>query len=182
ERVFAYRVDANNRLVSVSSDWLSFARENQASHLSADAVIGQPLFQFVTGKETQLLYQMTIDRVRQTQRTVVIPFRCDSPSVRRFMELVISPCPNGHVQFTGRIIREEVREAVPLLDPSVSRTDEFLVVCSWCRRVEVSGCWLEVELAVKRLQLFDHTYLSQISHGICADCVERVRLEVDQTS
>lgn len=178
-RIFTYHVDANNRLESVDSEWLLFARENEASHLTAEAVVGQPLFQFVAGEETRLLYQEIIDRVRRTQRTAVIPFRCDSPSVRRFMTLVISPRTNGHLQFTAQLIREEEREPVPLFDPSISRAEEFIVVCSWCRRVEASGCWLEVELAVRRLELFDKTRQPRISHGICAECAKSLRREAD---
>ena len=180
ERVFVYSVDADNQLDSVSSDWLSFARENQASHLNADTVIDQPLFHFVTGWETQQLYKMIFDRVRHTRRRVVIPFRCDSPSLRRFMELVVSPCADGHLQLTGRLVRQEEREPVPLFDSSVSRTQDFIVVCSWCKRVEVSERWLDVELALRQLELFNETCLPQISHGICAECMKRVELEIDQ--
>ncbi|MEO2032810.1 MAG: hypothetical protein ABGZ35_12060 [Planctomycetaceae bacterium] len=179
ERDFTYRVNADDRIVSVNSDWLSFARENQASHLSVKTVVGRPLSQFVTCKEMQHLYDTIIEKVRRTRRTIVIPFRCDGPTVRRFMELAISSCTDGDVQFTGRLIREEPREAVSFVDSTVDRTDEFVVMCSWCKRVEASGRWLEVELAVRRLNLFDHKEMPQITHGICGDCAERVLSEID---
>jgi len=83
ERDFTYRVNADDRIVSVNSDWLSFARENQASHLSVKTVVGRPLSQFVTCKEMQHLYDTIIEKVRRTRRTIVIPFRCDGPTVRR---------------------------------------------------------------------------------------------------
>lgn len=75
EQVSGYRVNADNILESVDSGWISFAQENHASHLSPEAVIDQPLFRFITGKETQYLYQVIIERVRSNQRKAVIPFR-----------------------------------------------------------------------------------------------------------
>ena len=124
---------------SVTPEWLSFARENQAQHLSSDAVVGQPLLNFVTCHITRELYAVIIDRVRETRQAVVLPFRCDGPSVRRFMELDIRPDDGGRLRFAARTIREEQREAVPFFDPDVERTEAFVTVCSWCKRV-----WLPV--------------------------------------
>jgi len=179
EGLFVYRVDAENRIVSVNSDWLSFAQANGAPHLTTAAVVGQPLFRFVTGMETQHLTQLIIDRARQTRRTIAIPFRCDSPSVRRFMELVISSSTNDQVEFAGRTIREERRKGVPLFDASVIRTNDNLIVCSWCKRINLSGNWLEVELAVSQMELFNLTRLPRLTHGICADCAKQVRRDID---
>lgn len=94
------------------------------------------------------------------------------------MELEISPGPEGQVLFESCIVREETREAVSLFDTSVGRSDEFLVVCSWCKRVNVSEDWLEVESAVTQLGLFQSTRLPQITHGICTDCVEQLKGEI----
>jgi len=172
EQVIAYRVNADNVIESVDSGWISFAQENQASHLSPEAVIGQPLFRFITGTETQYLYQVIIERVRSNQRKAVIPFRCDGPSHRRFMVLEISPGTKRQVQFTVRTTRQDERKRVSLLDPLVNRTDEYLLICSWCKRVDVAGNWLDVELAVKQLELFNETSLPQITHSICNDCYD----------
>ena len=177
--IFTYRVDSRDRIQSVNEDWLAFACENQASGLNIKTVIGRPLFRFLTGEGTRHLYQMIIDRVRKTQKTAVIPFRCDGPTMRRFMELKISPCADGVVQFEGRIVREEERERVALFDLTVARTDEFVRMCSWCKRIWVEGEWFEVELALKRLKLFNKTALPQITHSVCSDCSERITQELD---
>ena len=178
ERVYTYKVNADDRIDHVSSDWLQFAQENNAPHLNTEAVIGQPIFQFVSNEETRHLYEMILDRVRTRGNEVVVPFRCDSPSVRRFMELEVSPGPHGQVQFQGRILREERRQPMPLLDSSINRDDDFLKVCSWCKRVQAEGEWLEVELAVERLELFNRKRLPQISHGICDDCGINLRRRI----
>ena len=56
EQVIACRVNADNVIESVDSGWISFAQENQASHLSPEAVIEQPLFRFITGMETHNIF------------------------------------------------------------------------------------------------------------------------------
>lgn len=143
ERSFGYCIDADDRLTFVASEWLDLAKENAAANLSHEAVCGQPLFTFISDPETQHLYKILIDKVRQSQDSMVVPFRYDSPSLRRFMELHISPLPDGAVQFEGRLVREEPREKVPLLDPSVERSDEIIVACSWCKRIDADEVWLD---------------------------------------
>jgi hypothetical protein len=179
KRLFVYRIDENDRIVSVNSDWVSFARENQAETLTSEAVVGQPLLRFVTDKETRHLYQVILEKVRETLRTMVIPFRCDGPEVRRFMELEISPKPEAKVRFEGRILREEHRKSVPLFETSIVCSDELVNVCSWCKRVDVSGDWLEVEVAITRMKLFHTTHLPQITHGICPECNAQIKLELE---
>lgn len=177
-REFAYRISADNRIESVNPDWLSFARENSAPLLTTEAVVGRSLFRFLASTSVRYLYQLIIDRTRRSQRTIVIPFRCDGPSVRRFMELSISPCANGNVQFVGRMIREESRTTVSLLDASITRTNEYVAMCSWCKRVEVSGEWLEVEQALRQTRLFEVTSFPKLAHGVCTDCADRVQRKI----
>jgi hypothetical protein len=173
-RTFAYQVDAEDRLQSVSPDWVAFAQQNQAPQLNAEAVVGQPLFGYITGQETEHLYRLILDHVRRTGTPAVVPFRCDGPTVRRFMELSIQPELSGALTFEGRLLRVEERDAMELFDPSTSRSDERVTVCSWCKRVDAAGEWVEVELAVSRLGLFDSPLMPQLSHGMCPECAAKV--------
>jgi hypothetical protein len=176
---FIYRIDARDQVNFVTADWLAFAKDNEAQHLSAETVQGESLFSFIDDSETRHLYKSIIDKVRRTQASVTVPFRCDSPGLRRFMVLHISPLPHGAIQFEGRLIREEPREHVPLLDADSARNGELIVSCSWCKRIEVDGAWLEVEEAVRRLELFHEPLLPQITHGICGDCLETFRQDLN---
>lgn len=45
--------------------------------------------------------------------------------------------------------------------------EDFLLICSWCRRVGDRGEWLSVE------QFFDSKFKTGTSHGICPDCAQR---------
>jgi hypothetical protein len=152
-----------------------FACENQAEELNVHAVVGKSLFEFIGGTETQHLYMVLIDKVRKEQGETVVPFRCDSPSLRRFMELRVSYQGNGTVRFAGRLIREETRDTVTLLDDAVSRNDAFIRMCSWCKKVAVDEGWVEVEEAVNRLRLFESEVLPKITHGVCEACSSSIR-------
>ncbi len=173
--VYTYAIDADDAVVSVGPEWLAFAQENQASSLTEATVVGRSLFDFMSGEETKRLYRLVFDRVRYERENVLIPFRCDGPKVRRFMELQISPGRLGGIEFGGRVVREEARQEVRLFDPSVDRSRESVSVCAWCKHVQVeNGQWLEVEAAVSALSLFESLQLPGITQGVCEACEKKM--------
>jgi len=176
---FLYRVDAEDRIRFVSAEWLEFARENAAPDLVRDAVVGRSLWEFVAGGEAQHLYRLLFESARRGQGTIRIPFRCDSPTIRRFMELTIDPAPDETLDLCGSILREEPRPRVALLDPSSPRGDEFVLICSWCKRIRVApDVWDEAEQAIRTLGLFGATVLPGLSHGICDTCEATIDAEI----
>jgi hypothetical protein len=47
--------------------------------------------------------------------------------------------------------------------------EEFLLVCSWCRKVGHEGKWLTME------EYFGSRFATETSHGICPECAGQVR-------
>ncbi len=45
--------------------------------------------------------------------------------------------------------------------------EEFLLICSWCRKVGSEGKWLTME------EYFGSKFATETSHGICPDCAAR---------
>ena len=45
--------------------------------------------------------------------------------------------------------------------------EEFLLVCSWCRKVGYEGKWLTME------EYFGSKFSTETSHGICPDCAQK---------
>jgi hypothetical protein len=45
--------------------------------------------------------------------------------------------------------------------------EEFLLICSWCRKVGHRGGWLTME------EYFGSNFDTETSHGICEECAER---------
>ena len=121
-----------------------------------------------------------IRKVSELQTPIRFPFRCDSPELRRFMIMEISPLPDGAVNFSTWIDEESKRDRIRLLDPGEPRDlDRLLRMCAWCKKLDVmGGVWLELEEALSRFAVFDQDPLPQITHGVCTPCQ---RLVVGET-
>ena len=173
-RQFLYAVDRDDVLRSVSPEWLEFAQENDAPELKADVVLGRPLWEFISGGETRHLYGHLFEKARWGA-PVSVRFRCDSPSVRRFMRLTIHPVHRDGLEIVSEVLREEEREPVALLDAHVPRSSEMIEMCSWCRRVSTGpDQWEEVEAAIEALGLFEDSELPAITHSACRECHDRM--------
>jgi hypothetical protein len=177
-----YVIDADDRIRSVDAGWTDFARENAAPELSGPGVIGRPLFDSIADAGTREIYRSLLQRVREQDTPVLLPFRCDAPDRRRYMRLVITPLYAGQVQFDAVLEREEPRPPVGLLDVAASRADSFVRACGWCKRIDAGrDDWVEAEDAVVRLDLFGAAAFPQITHGICPHC-ERSLFEEPPTT
>ncbi len=171
--------DADHRIAWTSANWDRFARENGAPELASGGVVGHPLWRYVEGAETRLVYEAVFERVRHTGREAVLPFRCDSPDLRRFMELRVARVERESgvfLEIAAELLREESRPAVDLLDPSAPRAGATVRLCSFCKQMRVEGDrWLELEDAVAHLDLLGADVQPPLSHGICPDCEASVR-------
>lgn len=169
-RIFIHTVDSAGTITAVNQEWLDFAKENDAPELVREYVVGRPLWDFMTGRETRHISRLLFDKALSSGESIIIQYRCDSPGLRRFLKMEIAPMRDGTVEFRSSYIRFEPRAPVSLLDRRAPRSSEFMTICSWCRRVRVANEWVEVDEAVNRLDLFSSACLPQLSHGICQDC------------
>ena len=173
ERVFKYQIDGEDRIISANEDWFHFAEENGAGGLKPEHVLGRSLWGFISDRPTAQVYMMLTEGARQHRKPVVFPYRCDSPDRRRYMELRLSIWGERGVEFNSRILHEQERERVRLLEEREDRSSDYLVICSWCKKAKLPGArWLEVEEAVRELQLFHASRLPQLTHGMCHSCGE----------
>lgn len=164
-----YELDREDRIRSINTAWSAFARENDAEDL-IDAILGTSIWDWIAGVEVRHLYSLLFSRVRKTHGPMRIPFRCDSPSVRRFMELEIVALGDGGLRCSAQLKRAESRLPVRLLESRIARSEELLAICSWCKRVRADrGQWLEIEDAASRLDLLEDPPPA-LTHTICPDC------------
>ncbi len=174
----AYRIDADAKLVWVGGGWEAFALENEAPTIADRSILGESLWRFVNGVETRHVYEMMFEKIRRDRTAVIVPFRCDSPDMRRYMELRIGLASSSgdELELVAVLLRTEPRPSAPLLEPRGSRSRELLGICSFCKRVEVMAAdWVEVDEAVSRLELLAAANLPNLSHGVCPDCRSRVQ-------
>ncbi|RMF02291.1 MAG: hypothetical protein D6768_08605 [Chloroflexi bacterium] len=177
--VFVYQIDGNDKITFVDEAWLLFARQNDAPELTRETVLGHILWKFIGDATTVEIYKRLLNRVRATQLPVTVPFRCDSSTRCRYMEMEMVSLGNGVVQFNSRILTLEERAEVKLLSSRIDRSAEVVNMCSWCKKIKTApGCWVEVEEATREMNLFHTIFPPMISHGICPDCLESLQSQL----
>jgi len=164
----AYRVDRADRIVWISESWSRFAAANGWS--DAD-VVGSSLWDAVAGRETSLIWHELLARARRGV-PITVPFRCDSPGARRYLELSITPGGAGEIEFCSSTTDIVERDPIALVAASYA-DGEPIRCCSWCKRFDTRG-WVEVEEAVARLGLLEHE-ARPVTHSLCPDCETSVR-------
>jgi len=176
-----YQVDHSDTIVSVNASWNVFADANACeSFRPLEDVVGHKLWDFIEGRETRHLYQEIFRQVRGGKRFHPIPFRCDSPSERRFLELLVEALKDGQIQITSKTLKTEPRDPVPLLEADRPRSAEFLTMCSICKKIELSpGRWIEIEEALVHLRLFEADEMPQLTHGLCLPCYQTALRELN---
>ena len=87
------------------------------------------------------------------------------------MSMTIFPFKGGLVGFKSCVEREEIREKISLLGVNADRSGEYLVICSWCKKIKYKEIyWIEAEDAIEKMGIFDKELLPELSHGICPIC------------
>lgn len=177
--IYVYRITPDDIIEYVNDAWLRFALENGSPTLS-QGVVGSLLWKYISGPQVVHLSKELLARVRESRCEATIPFRCDSPSVRRFMRMKIIPLGRSKVEFGTWVEREEFyTEPIQLLDPTVPKDHKKLLrMCAWCKKIDVAGSWLEIEDSIGRLRLFDRLAIPAITHGICEDCLKAMTTEL----
>jgi hypothetical protein len=169
--VVEYAIDANDVITGVNEAWRAFALENSGEEL-IDGVVGTWLWKHLAGWQVKSLFKILLERVREDQRTVTIPFRCDAPEKRREMMLEVTPAPDWGLRFSSWVEREVGRPALHFLEAGrESDPDHHLTMCAWCKRIDLGReDWAELEDAIGKLELFNSTPLPRVTHGVCRDC------------
>lgn len=171
---YQYRVDRDDKITWVNSSWLAFAQENNAHELTESSVVDRCLWDFIADDETRDQYQQVHSRLRGQNAVVVIPFRCDSPYLRRDMRLTISGNASDESLLCDSVIVQVMPHSyLPVLDPGWSRSQSFLTMCSCCKRVLVEpDGWLDVDIFSKRLRSRNRTARPQTRQTLCQKCRE----------
>ncbi len=168
-----YRIDASDRISFVDARFHVFAHDNDWLDSRAQLLLGSCLWDHISDRRTQQIYRDLVAKVRRTDLPVTVPLRCDTPELRRFLELRIRHLGGGTVEFASSVLRLEPRPPVRLLVAVVPRSEKLIVMCSWCKRMATPE-WLEVEAAIAKLNLFDAAVFPAITHGICEECARKL--------
>jgi hypothetical protein len=168
-----FKIDMDDDIIAVNEAWDAFALKNDAPELVGTKVVGRSLWDFVGDQTTRQLYRELLTHVRGGA-TVRFPFRCDSPGLRRRLEMIVWPTEDTLVGFESHVVTSEPRVEQPMWERHALRSGDLVRVCGWCKRVDVSGQWREIEEAIVQLTLFEQHHPPQMTHGICSPCLERM--------
>jgi hypothetical protein len=183
-----YRIDRSNTITEVSRNWVVIAEENDwSSERDPSDVVGRPIGDFIEDAQTRQLYEEAYERVRNGTPCGPIPFRCDSPGERRWLELYLEPLRDGTIEITSKVVRTERRAPVQLpaqlYDGAVGTSDELLKICSMCKKLAVSGNeWVEIEDGLAQLRVFERDEMPRLTHGVCDSCYRTVMDDLDDTN
>lgn len=185
--MYRYRVDDADAIVYVDDWWLAFAKENGMAELNEASVIGHKIWEFISGEPTQSLYMELHRFVRASGNPITVPFRCDSPTLQRYMQVTISKQSQGCILYESVLLRTQIQSHISLLDAKQARSEDSLTMCSFCKRslLEPSG-WLELENISLRLRMFDQQTVPELHYTVCPACSNQVegqrqRLPLDVT-
>ncbi|MBD3382426.1 MAG: hypothetical protein GF404_09545 [candidate division Zixibacteria bacterium] len=173
----SYMIDHNNCIIDVDQNWDSFAEKNCGMNLLKQEVIGKPLLHYISDSSTRHIYEMLILKARKHDRQIEFDFRCDSPGLRRYMRMQMVPEKDEMIRFDSSIVRTQERTPLKVLEMSLPRTDQMIVMCGWCKDIRDNGHWFSLEEAVERFDLLKQDELPQISHSICEKCLEKMEQE-----
>lgn len=176
-----YEIDDNDIIAKVNEAWSTFAIENSGTLLLPPGIIGRSLWDFICDPTTRIVYSQLFSRVRSGAGASTFDFRCDSPVLKRFLQMEVAASGKGTLTFTVRTLRLEPRQSALILDPGAARSTDLVLVCSWCKRVsDGEGSWAEIEKAQALNVVFAEELPPQISHGMCDDCYTTMMQSLDE--
>ena len=146
--IYTYRLDRNNDIISVGDDWDAFALENGGPNACASQVQGRPVWDFIAGDPMRMWLDTVLQLVRVRNAPIERRYRCDSPELRRFMLMRLSPEDDGVVRIDNELLTTE-RRAVPIhIRPASSRSGRTVRIrCSLCGRLKAGNAWQEPDFA-----------------------------------
>lgn len=173
-QVTGYRLDARDRIIEVSGEWDRFACDNGAEELAMDSVIGMPLRRFISGDVTRMFIDTMHERVRMSGRPMTVPYRCDSPGVKRFMEMSLAAIGNDLVS-EHRLLAEHVMpRTLVFRNATDERSHSWTKRCSMCNRLSTPDGHLVEPDEFSGTGSADGQTVGVI-YFVCPDCRAKVR-------
>ena len=164
-----YTVDADNIIVEVNAEWDRFAMDNDGDNLVQSHIIGQPLMNYITGDSTRMFVEVMFQGARVRKNMITKPYRCDSPDMKRALEMRIIPLDNQALKLEHQIVSlETVVQPVHFLGHN-SEADDRIKRCSMCNKVELDNEWRDPLDAPVAQSLLDPSSV-KVYYGICKPC------------
>ncbi len=101
----SYWVDQNDVIYKVSESWdLHMEGESWSDRASGKTIIGKSLFDFVCDDTTRMYIKSILDHVRLIPQSAFRYYRCDTPTMKRYMRMIVSLEQDCSVCLTHELI------------------------------------------------------------------------------
>lgn len=170
-----YWLDSVNVIQRVDEDWDRYMdSESWTERAASQCIIGKPLFDFICDDMTRMYIASMIESVRVLPKTLFRPYRCDTPELKRFMMMIVTPEDNGLIRVSHELLRTE-----PMVKKTsfqtVTHTKQSKIImsgihfirCSVCNRISEVGQnnWLEADA------LAGSNETIRVYYGLCPNCI-----------
>ena len=173
-----YRVDATDRIVEVNDAWHAFAAANDGAGLVDP--IGESLWRHIGDQGSRDLYSLLLTAVRVSGRSVTYPYRCDSPTLRRQMEMSLSPGDDGALLFSSRVVSTEPLPHAVMFGQSLPYSIGRVDVCGNCRQVRDKEGWTDIINLFNRGRITANRNSFTPMYRICPDCRTSLRRQATE--
>ena len=102
-----YWLNHSYEIIGVNSEWDRFALSNGGDDILSHLIIGKPLFAFIMGDSTRMFVDNLLRRARIPHHDVCKSYRCDSPDLKRYMEMRIIPESPQVLRLEHTMLRQE---------------------------------------------------------------------------
>ena len=136
-----YRLTSGDLIRATTGDWDGFARENSGGRAVSSAILGQSLWDMISGAATCRFLAETFYNCRRTQTALGLLYRCDSPAVERLFLMRVTPVPGAEIEVQHQLIRCRPLRLLPLRDLDHLRYRR----CSQCLACNFGGPWVEAQ-------------------------------------
>lgn len=168
-----YWLDSKKRIEAIDGPWDEFALENDGANLSVQNVEGHNILNFVAGDVTKMWFDTLLQLASMRDEPIVRPYRCDSPNVKRFMQMRVVRENQNLIRLEHVLLQTEpqefpIRFSYPYL---ISKKDGHKIMyqrCSQCGRIYQGADWHEPD----SLQTIIARQPADIvvAYTICQDC------------
>ena len=166
------RLDKADVIRETNACWDHFADQNNGIEFSGNKVSGKSIWRYIAGDTTKMWLSTLFSYARFRREPVIRAYRCDSPEIKRFMEMQILPEKDRHLCLKHQIIRTEAIDPAVYYQPAVTGKAMYFR-CSICNKVQVQGQWYEGSEAAQKGLLPDSLSL-RVAYRVCRPCRHQV--------
>lgn len=165
EYLTAYWLDKNDLIERVSLFWDEFALANDGGKVVASKIRGKPIWEFIGDEQTVVWLKILFESVRKRQTPQERPYRCDSPSERRYMLMRVSPMHSGALAVENILLRVEQRRHPVFFSttPGENTEAQRILRCSICGKIKKNLAWTEPDSEADTLRL-------PVVYTVCEGC------------